>query len=53
MTANSLSKALERARDNNRRVLLIFCTDWCGYCKKLKRDILPIPGSGPRWADMS
>ncbi len=41
ITANSLSSALERARQNNRRVLLIFCTDWCGFCKKLKRDILP------------
>lgn len=39
--ALSLNSALAKARSNNRKVLLIFCTDWCGYCKKLKREILP------------
>lgn len=39
--ANSLSSALNKARSTQRKVLLLFCTDWCGYCKKLKREILP------------
>jgi len=41
MTASSLETALARARQNDRKVLLIFTTDWCGNCKKLKKDILP------------
>ncbi|MCX7766700.1 MAG: thioredoxin family protein, partial [Candidatus Sumerlaeia bacterium] len=39
--ANSLSSALTKARSSQRKILLLFCTDWCGYCKKLKREILP------------
>jgi thioredoxin-like negative regulator of GroEL len=41
ITANSYEQALARARQNNRNALLIFSASWCGYCKKLKKDMLP------------
>ena len=30
--------ALERARDENKHLLIDFYTNWCGWCKKMDRD---------------
>ena len=32
-------KALERAQKENKYILLDFYTDWCGWCKRLDRDV--------------
>ena len=36
--ALSLEKALDRARAENRLVMVDVYTDWCGWCKKLDSD---------------
>ena len=32
--------AVSLSREENKPLLLIFSADWCGYCTKLKQDIL-------------
>jgi thioredoxin-related protein len=36
---DSMDAALARAKKENKYVLLDFYTDWCGWCKRLDRDV--------------
>ena len=36
---HDLANALERAKSEGRPVMADFYTDWCGWCKKLDKDV--------------
>ena len=36
---NNCDIALHNALKNNKKLLIIFTADWCGYCRTLKRDL--------------
>ena len=36
-----LEKAQERAKAENKKVLLFMEAEWCGYCKKMYREVFP------------
>ena len=36
---NDLTKAFEKAKTEDRPVMADFYTDWCGWCKKLDKDV--------------
>jgi thiol:disulfide interchange protein len=38
--AAGFDQAIAAQKENNQPILLYFYTDWCGYCKKLDRDVL-------------
>lgn len=35
----NLTKSYEEALNSNKKALIIFSTDWCGYCERLKKDL--------------
>lgn len=39
----SYEKALEKARSENKIVMIDFYTDWCGWCKKMDREVFTDP----------
>lgn len=41
--AKSLPEAMAQAQRSNRLVMVDFYTDWCGWCKKLDKDVFPHP----------
>ena len=41
--ARNYDEAMRRARSGGKLVLIDFYTDWCGYCKKLDREVFPDP----------
>jgi thioredoxin-related protein len=34
----TFEEALERAKDENKRIIVDVYTDWCGWCKKMDKD---------------
>ncbi len=36
---HNFERALEHAKKNNKLVMVDLYTDWCGWCKKLDRDV--------------
>lgn len=45
--AQGYKLALEEAKGSQRPIALYFYTDWCGYCRKLERDVLTQPAMKP------
>lgn len=45
--AQGYERALEEAKGNQRPIALYFYTDWCGFCRKLERDVLTQPAMKP------
>lgn len=39
---HNLTKSYEYALNSNKKALIIFSTDWCGFCEKLKKDLKKI-----------
>jgi thioredoxin-related protein len=38
-TNNSCDVSLKTASDNNKKLIIIFGAEWCGFCRSLKKDI--------------
>lgn len=38
----SLSEAQELALENNKKVMLFAEAEWCGYCKKMHKEVFPM-----------
>lgn len=45
---DNIELAKENAKKYNCQLLLIFSADWCGYCKRLKKEINNIQGFNDR-----
>lgn len=45
--AQGYQRAVEEAKASNRPLAVYFYTDWCGYCRKLERDVLSQPPMQP------
>lgn len=41
MNWNSLSEAQELAKENGKKVMLFAEAEWCGYCKKMHKEVFP------------
>lgn len=51
-----LARVLARARASGRPALLLFRTDWCGYCQRLERETLPdarVRAEAQAWTTMA
>jgi thiol-disulfide isomerase/thioredoxin len=45
--AEGYQRALEESKTSQRPLAVYFYTDWCGYCRKLERDVLTQPPMKP------
>ena len=50
--ASGYEQALSQQRSSGRPILLYFHTEWCGYCKRLERDVLSTPAFEQRYGSL-
>ena len=50
--ADGYEQALAQQKSSGQPILLYFHTEWCGYCKRLERDVLSTPAFEQRYGSL-